>query len=52
MWYDLGQACFKDEEYVEALDAFGKCKVVTRVVLVCVCACVCVCMCGPIAVLQ
>ena len=34
MWYDLGQACFKDEEYVEALAAFGKCKVVTCVVLV------------------
>lgn len=27
MWYDLGQACFKDEEYTEALDAFGKSKV-------------------------
>ena len=55
MWYDLGQACFKDEEYVEALDAFGKSKVCVCVcaclcayVHVCVCACVYVCVCVPV----
>ena len=65
MWYDLGQACFKDEEYVEALDAFGKSKVCVCVcaclcayvhvhVHVCVCACVyvcaCVCVCASVCV--